>query len=421
MTRSPRPFCGVDFGTSNSTVGLFEAGRGRLAPLEGDRVVIPSAIFFNFEAGEVHFGRRAIDDYIEGVEGRLMRALKSVLGTALMRDKTRIRSRSVAFTDIIGLFLARLKHCAEAAAGTEIPSVVLGRPVHFVDGDESADREAEAQLAEAARAVGFQTIAFQFEPIAAALDYESRLERERLALIVDIGGGTADFSIVRVSPERARVADRRADILANVGAHIGGTDFDRLLSMAEVMPAFGYRTPTADGKRELPTSYYFDLASWHLINRLYTSKVQHQLREVRREAARPELVRRLISVLEHRQGHLLAAEVEAAKIALTQAPAAEIALAVDGERLAIPVGRAAFEAAIERATARITDTIRTALADSGLGRDAIQALFLTGGSTQIPFVRDSILAMFPAAEVVEGDMFGSVGLGLALDARARFG
>ena len=144
------------------------------------------------------------------------------------------------------------------------------------------------------------------------------MTREELALIVDLGGGTSDFSIVRVSPERATAADREADILASTGVHIGGTDFDRLLSMAQVMPELGYKTATTDGKRNLPAGYFFDLATWHRINRLYTpNKAMTDLRQIRYEAARPELVDRMIDIVRHRQGHLLASKIERAKIELT--------------------------------------------------------------------------------------------------------
>ena len=303
---------GIDFGTSNSTVGIMAGERPRLVPLEGTHVTLPSAVFFNFEDDRTYFGRRAIEDYAAHTEGRLLRALKSVLGTSLIREKTRVKARSMAFADILGSFLGHLKTRLDEAAGQPVTRAVLGRPVHFVDDDEVADRQAESELEAVARAQGFDEIAFQFEPIAAALDYEQSVRREELALIVDIGGGTSDFSIVRVSPERAMAADRKADILANAGVHIGGTDFDRLLSVAKVMPELGYMSATKDGKRNLPVSYFFDLATWQRINLLYSNKAMTDLRQIRYEAARPDLVGRMIDIVAHRQGHALAGKVEAA-------------------------------------------------------------------------------------------------------------
>ncbi|MCO5162432.1 MAG: Hsp70 family protein [Mesorhizobium sp.] len=414
-------FGGIDFGTSNSTVGVIRDGRPRLVALEGGHVTLPSAVFFNFEDDRTYYGRRAIEDYTLNSEGRLLRALKSVLGSSLIHEKTRIKARSMLFTDIIGLFLKHLKTRLDEAAGDDVGRVVLGRPVHFVDGDETADRAAQSQLELAARAQGFRDIEFQFEPIAAALDYEQSVSGEELALIVDIGGGTSDFSIVRVSPDGARRADRKGDVLANSGVHVGGTDFDRLISITTVMRALGYGTPTKDGKRNLPVSYFNDLATWQRINQLYSNKAITDLRQIRQEAAEPHLVERMIDIVRHRQGHALAGRVEQAKIELTTRTATSIHLPLAGEMVDIALTQERMNAAIAPATARVVDTAAATVRDAGLVPAQIETLFLTGGSTAIPQLRDAIRALFPQARVVEGDAFGSVGLGLALDAQRRFG
>ncbi len=412
---------GIDFGTSNSTVGYMHNGRPRLVPLEGEHLAMPSAVFYNFEDNGTYFGRRAIADYTENAEGRLLRALKSVLGSSLIHEKTRIKARYLAFSDIIGTFIANLKNRLDAEVGEEIESVVLGRPVYFVDEDEAADRDAQGQLEAAARAQGFKHIAFQFEPIAAALDYEQSVTGEELALIIDIGGGTSDFSIVRVSPERARAADRKDDILASTGVHIGGTDFDRLLSVARLMPELGYKTPTKDGKRNLPVGYFNDLATWQRINMLYTPKAMTDLRQIRYEAARPELVDRMIDIVSNRQGHALAGTVEGAKIDLTGRDDTTMTVKLTEETLSLPVTRAGLDEAIEAAVERVANTVAKTLADAGVEAQRITTLFLTGGSTAIPLLKSRVLALFPGATVVQGDMFGSVGLGLSLDAARKFG
>jgi hypothetical chaperone protein len=412
---------GIDFGTSNSTVGYIAGGRPRLVPLEGDHVAMPSAVFYNFEDNNTYFGRRAIADYTENAEGRLLRALKSVLGSSLIHEKTRIKARYLAFSDIIGTFIAYLKERLDNELGQDIDHVVLGRPVHFVDEDETADRDAQNQLEAAARAQGFKHIAFQFEPIAAALDYEQSVTREELALIIDIGGGTSDFSIVRVSPERARAADRKDDILASTGVHIGGTDFDRLLSVAHLMPELGYKTQTKDGKRNLPAGYFNDLATWQRINMLYTPKAMTDLRQIRYEAAKPELVDRMIDIVANRQGHALAGTVERAKIDLTDRDDTTMAVNLTEEKLSLPVTRAGLDEAIDAAVERVANTVQKTLADAGVEAQRITTLFLTGGSTAIPLLKSRVLSLFPGATVVQGDMFGSVGLGLSLDAARKFG
>lgn len=414
-------FGGIDFGTSNSTVGVIRNGQARLVALEGEQPTLPSAVFFNFEDGHTYFGRRAITDYTDAIEGRLMRSLKSVLGSSLAHEKTRIKARQIGFIDIVGMFVGHLKKRLEEDAGAPVESVVLGRPVQFVDDDAEADAKAQGELEKAARAQGFKHIAFQFEPIAAALDYEQGVAREELALIVDMGGGTSDFSIVRVSPQRARSSDRKDDILANRGVHIGGTDFDRLLSIAHVMPKLGYLSPTKDGKRNLPASYFIDLATWQRINLVYTAKAMTDLRQIRFEAKRADLVERFIHIVEHRYGHALAGLVERAKIALTDQASADVTVALPDVHFAAEITRTGLEETIAADIERVSATVRLTITDAGVKASDITAVFLTGGSTAIPLARREILSLVPQAAVIEGDMFGSVGLGLALDAQRKFG
>lgn len=413
-------FGGIDFGTSNSTAALMRHGRPELVPLEGEHNTLPSAIFFDFEDNRVHFGRQAISLYTDGTEGRLMRALKSVLGSALFAETTRIKSGPIAFGEIIGLFLAQMKRQLEHRAGGPVERIVLGRPVRFVDEDAAADARAETELGDSARAQGFRHVEFQFEPIAAALEYERGLGREQLALIVDMGGGTSDFSVIRVSPQRANASDRRQDILASRGIHVGGTDFDRLLSLAHLMPQLGYLTPTRDGKRNLPAAYFVDLATWQRINLLYTAKARRDLRQIRHEAERPDLVDRLISVVDHRFGHGMAGLVEAAKIELTDHDRAAVRVALPETQFEVPMTRVSLEACLEAAVARVAGTVAETIREAGVPAKAITAVFMTGGSTAVPLARRAVLSLVPEAEVVQGDMFGSVGLGLALDAQRRF-
>lgn len=412
--------CGVDFGTTNSTVGLCEGSDPFLIPLEGDHVTIPSALFFSLEDGSVHFGRSAVHEYMDGAEGRFMRALKSILGTSLMEETTAVGRERMTFQDLIGRFLRHLKARLEQHAGGMPDHVVLGRPVFFIDGDETADRAAQDQLEAAARAEGFRHIEFQFEPVAAALHFERTLNEEALALVVDIGGGTSDFSVLRLSPERSRATDRHGDILSTSGVHVGGTDFDRCLNIAEVMPHMGLGTKTRDGKRHLPVWYFNDMATWHRINQLYTAKNLRDIQSLTREAAEPEKLARFQHLLSYRSGHRLAAQVEKAKIELTDTYETVIRLAEAGLSLAVPVDREAFEAASAELAAKIGMAIDDALFGAEVTAGAIDIVIMTGGGALVPLVRALVASRFPNAGIAQSDQFGSVGLGLALDAARRF-
>jgi hypothetical chaperone protein len=412
--------CGIDFGTSNTTVGASDGAKAHLIPLEGSHRTLPSAMFFDSGDHGVHYGRGAINLYLNGHEGRFMRALKSILGTSLIHEKTYIRQKAVPFASILGFFFSNLKSRVETRLDCEISDIVLGRPVRFVDKDDAADAEAQRTLERIARAQGFRNIEFQYEPIAAALDYEQRIAREELVLIVDIGGGTSDFSIVRVSPERRGKPERGADILANGGIHIGGTDFDRLLSLKSVMPHLGFGSHTADRKRNLPTLYYHELATWHRINQLYKKNVLVELRQIRYEAERRDLVDRFIRIVEGRQGHSIAIAVEEAKIELTTAPTTTATIGDQGDWAQFRFMRNDFDEAISDSIERVVATVQRLLGDARIAAGDINTILLTGGSSMVPALREGILALFPQARIAESDLLGSVGIGLSLDALSKF-
>lgn len=412
--------CGVDFGTSNSTVGWSRPGSSALLQLEGDRVTLPSVVFFNADEEQVYYGRAALDNYLQGYEGRLMRSLKSLLGTELIDDQTEVMGKALPFKMLLAQFIAELKRRAEASAGREFSSAVFGRPVFFVDGDEDADFAAEDTLYEIAQAVGFKEIDFQYEPIAAAFDYESQIDKEELVLIADIGGGTSDFSLVRLSPQHAQKADRRSDILATGGIHIGGTDFDKYLSLHSIMPLLGLGS-RLNNNSEMPSSYYFNLATWHTINLAYTQKTWLQIKDIYRDARDKDKLDRLLHLIEHRNGHWLALQAEEGKIALSSH--AQTALSLD--RLSPPqtvqLQRDEFEAAISKLVGSVETTVSKLLQDAGITADQVDTVFFTGGSSGVHLLRERIAALLPAARRVEGDLFGSIGAGLALDAARKFG
>ncbi len=413
--------CGLDFGTSNTTLGVVSRGDARLAALDGGSTTLPSAIFFDFDRpGETIIGRQAIAAYVDGADGRFMRALKSVLGTSLIDEETQLNRSRIGFRDVIGRFLSEAKRRAEAA-GAAIDSVVHGRPVHFVDGDAAADARAQTALEEIAHSVGFRHVSFQFEPIAAALGYElEQVSAEEIALVADIGGGTSDFSIIRLGPRRWLRPERADDVLANDGVRVGGTDFDRDLNLAAVMPHLGYRSTMRRPGLLTPNHYFTDLASWSKINFLYAPTVLTEIRQVEREAAEPQKLRRLVKVLEQRRGHGLAIAVEAAKIALSDDAATDIRLDWIEPNLTVAIDRPGLVSATQPLADRIADCIRRCLTSAGLAADRIDAVFLTGGSTLLTHVRSAILAELPKARVVDGDKFTSVGHGLTVEAARRY-
>jgi hypothetical chaperone protein len=369
-------------------------------------------VFFDYEAHRARFGSDAIAAYVGQTEGRLMRALKTILGSPLIDEKTSLGSRMVPLTEVVGIFIRHLKHKAEVFAGQEITAVVHGRPVHFVDGDAEADARAQGVLETIARQAGFRHILFVPEPIAAAWHYEQTVQTEELVLIADIGGGTSDFSVVRIGPQRRGRIDRSEDILATAGVRVGGTDFDSALSLAAVMPLLGLGTRLVEKDLPMPNALYHELATWATINFAYTYKNEREVGALVLEAGEPDKVGRLLAVIGKHFGHRVAFAVEDAKIALSAEDDAAVSLDFIEKGLAATATRAGFERAIHTRTDRLYQTARDCIAAADLDGAAIDTVFLTGGSSRVPAVRAAIAEAAPAARLATGSDLLSVASGL---------
>lgn len=403
---------GIDFGTSNSAAALIAAdGSLQVVPLDGARSEMPTALFFASETHTVLFGSEAMQAYLAGTEGRLLRSLKSLLGSRLMDEYTAVGDKSIRYFDIVVLFFKELKRRCEAHAGHTLTHAMLGRPVHFVDDDAERDLLAQETLGKAALEAGFTHIAYQLEPIAAALDYEQRVAQETSALVVDIGGGTSDFTVIRLNPARSVQSDRKADILATTGVHIGGTDFDRLLDLATVMPLLGYKH-VGTGGRIVPNGVFFDLSTWHLIHQAYTRKSMHFARELWTDYTDPALHTRLMDALEGQHGHRMLAGVEAAKIACSiSGDSAVVDLDFLDRTLTPHIDAQSMELALHTSIAQVVRCAQDCVAAAGL--QSVDAVYLTGGSSALRTLIAALRQAMPQATLVEGNRFGGVAAGLA--------
>ncbi|ASV97992.1 Hsp70 family protein [Paraburkholderia aromaticivorans] len=414
-------YCAIDFGTSNSAVAVPDGGALKLAPVEGAYTTLPTSVFFNTDENTREFGRAALAAYIDGFDGRLMRSMKSILGSPLAENSTDLGDGSaIKYTDVIAIFIDHLKRSAETSAGGPISRAVLGRPVFFVDDDPRADQMAQRQLEAAARSVGLQEIHFQYEPIAAAFDYESHLTEEGLVLVADIGGGTSDFSLVRVGPERMKRVERKDDVLAHHGVHVAGTDFDRRVELATILRELGYQTLDPEG-REIPNRVYFDLATWHLINTVYAPKRVSELALMRHLFTEVKHHDRLMRVVDRRLGHALAAHAEEAKIGVAAGGETVIDLDEVEDDLRLAFDEAQLIQAGQEETRRIVQAARDTVQSAGVTTRELSAIYFTGGSTGLAFLSSALAAAFPDAKAVFGDRLASVATGLGIHARRLFG
>lgn len=409
---------GLDFGTTNTALATIDAGVPRRLELEGEHLTIPSAVFYAAFENERAYGRDAFGRYLAGDDGRLLRGLKTVLGTSLASERTAAGGQLRTFSDIIeALFVHVFRAVSERR---EDCTLVVGRPVHFGHPDVAQRDDPEAFLRAILERLGFCDISFLYEPLAAALAHERTARREELALVVDIGGGTSDFSVIRTSVDRSSRVDNANDVLANSGIRIGGDRLDEKFSLAVAMPQLGYGSRLKGTEREQPGRIWFDLVTWHRINALYNKKTVAEIRMMLLDAAEPERVQHLLTSVEARRGHAIAASVEQAKARLSDATVTALTLDVGKPPLLeIDVDRASLEEAVASEIERVRECALIAISDAGVQCDDIQALFYTGGSSLLPLLRQRIGSLFPNARTVQENAFGSVAEGLAIEASRR--
>ena len=409
--------CGIDFGTTNSVVGVATSEQVSLVPLEGQAKTIPTALFYT--PSETLLGRQAINAYIDGYEGRFMRSIKRILGTDLMDKYTVINKKAIKFDTIIAHFLKHLKTCAEQQTGTEITSVVLGRPVHYQDGGQT-DTAAEEKMRRIASFVGFKNIVFQYEPIAAAFAHEQALTQDKLALVVDLGGGTSDFTLMRIGPSYRQQAERSQDILGTFGIRIGGNDFDKDLSLACFMPSFGRNTTYGPKNLNVPNFIYSDLAEWSKINFTYTQQNIDMVQTLLISSHAPERLERLLDLLEYQKAHHLLNIVEEAKIHLTTLQNVHSVFDALSEPLEFDISRSKFDEVALDKTGKIEIAAKEVLKQANLAIDNVELLILTGGTCEIPLVSRTFRSLFPSAQIADKQKMDSVGLGLTYYAKSIF-
>lgn len=421
-------FCGIDFGTTNSSISIAKNGKTpKLILFPNGKNTIPTAVFYPEEKSLTPlFGDEAVLAYITGATGRFMRSMKRVLGSTIMLSGTTINGSFVKFNTILGQFIAYLKNQAEASCGETLDAVVMGRPVHFCNNNPSGDKNAQKELENIARFVGFKDVAFQFEPIAAAYAHEIHLQRECIACVVDIGGGTSDFTIIKIGPNLKNKTSRTDDILASTGICIGGNDFDKDLCLRCFMPTFGLGT-LGGGKSKydkvlpLATVPYHTLSKWSEVNTMYVQKEKNYIKKMLYESQEPDKVKRLLELVEKERGHTLLSAVETTKIQLSSSDHVGITLKFISDFPRISVEKGDFECSLKTDINLISKSLGECLNQAQIAAEDIQMVILTGGSTEIPIIQHTIKNIFPQAEISQENKLSSVGLGLAYDSLRCFG
>ncbi|WP_299916977.1 Hsp70 family protein [uncultured Roseobacter sp.] len=408
---------GIDFGTSNSAAGYLADGKPRLIEMSPGMTTLPTTFFFDFETRETLIGEPANQALLDGADGRFMRALKRVLGTTLMHEKRQILNERVTFVEIIARFLHQIKTRAEAETGLIFDRALSGRPVVFHGAGDAREAQAEADLRACYLAAGFRDVAFMPEPEAAAIASGALDQSSEIGLIVDIGGGTSDFSLFRSTPDGV-------DILANHGVRIGGTDFDRAISIDRVMPLLGKSTELrkvmGPGTSPVPNAIFNDLATWEKIPFLYTAQNRRMVAEMARLAEEPEKLSRLATVLEEEIGHDLAFAVERGKIAANTGGADPVISLDQIERaLSAPLPSGMLDHVLAPYAQRLREGAAETLQRAGKRPDQVDRVIYVGGSSLMSMISKTMKTQFAEARHSFTEVFTAVTDGLAIASASR--
>src|SRR3954454_10314074 len=423
---------GIDFGTTNSSVALATGtSRVELASFtfSGTETLSSRSVLY-FEqiksAGGMKrthglSGSAAIERYLESDEkGRLIQSLKSHL-TSRALTGTEVFGRRHRLEELIFRILSDLRKHAERQFERPIRHAVVGRPVRFVGSESDEDDDfAVARLREPFQIAGFEHVDFELEPVAAAYSYESTLDHDELILIGDFGGGTSDFSLLRVGPDARKRAGGRRDLLGYSGVGLAGDAFDARIVRKLVSPALGSNSEARSLNKILPavpTWIYANLEHWHYLSFLRTNNVREILKSSRARALEPEKIEALIAIVEQDLGYQLHQAVQRVKFALSQHESAEFRFHDGGLDLRIPVTRRAFETWIADDLRLIEGAVDSLLRNAGMHPHDVDRVFLTGGSSFVPAVRSIFTSRFGKGRIRGGHEFTSVAHGLALRAQ----
>jgi hypothetical chaperone protein len=410
---------GLDFGTTNSVVALAQAGEAPemvgFAGPEAISAVFRSALCFWEDNGvQVEAGPWAIAEYLEYPEGsRFLQSFKSVAASTVFEHAS-VFDKRMRFEELGRTFLRKLAEHSGGKLGARPDRIVVGRPIEYAGSrpDPKLARERyDAMFA------GFGTeIHYVYEPIGAAFSYAKRLSDPATLLVADFGGGTSDFSVVRVD---APGAARRCTALGHAGIGIAGDRFDYRIVDQLVLPLLGkgshYRS--FDKVLEIPGGYFADFGDWSRLALMRNRRTLEALHKLQRAAEEPAAIGRMIAIIENELGYRLYDAVGKLKRALSSVAQAEFRFEGGGVKLATDVRRDQFEAWIAPDLARIEATVDRALATSETNEAAIDRVFLTGGSSLIPAVRAIFARRFGEERIGDGGELTSIAHGLAMVAQ----
>ena len=420
----PKYVYGIDFGTSNSGVSIWNNETKALVEHPSIQEAEPTLLYFpdaeiiGRHHTKVLLGKDAITNYVgDNMQGRLLQSIKTFLPDKSFTE-TKINGKEYTIEELAAFVIRHLKRKADSVTGENVKVAVMGRPAVFHE-DAGRDRLAQERLESAARQAGFEKVYFQYEPIAAAFAYEQSIQTPQTALVGDFGGGTSDFAILKLDPEKRTTANRLSDVLASGGVSVAGNALDSAVMWEKVTPVLGrgavYKDHPNDPGIEVPNSIFWDMCHWERYAFLWGDKrTMDWMWRYSKLSDKPKGFEMSYALIKHNCGFALFRAIEKAKIALAREDSARIAFAKREIEINIPLDIAGFDAATAAKLEPVSKALEQTVAKSGITASGISSVFLTGGTSRVRSIRRMLERQFGAGKIHSGDDFMSVSKGLAL-------
>ncbi len=409
---------GIDFGTTNSVLSIFDRSTKQIV----ETISVPSILYFPINQSsedDLNYlvGEKAIESYLaENMKGRFMKSIKQILPVSSFVN-TRIGNNLYSASDLVSFILIDLKKAADKIIGYTCETAIIGRPVFFDDLNKGKDDLAQKRLLEAAEIAGFTSIRFQFEPISAAFAYEKTIQKKERVLVADLGGGTTDFTLIELDPTKSTSINRREDILATGGIYIGGDNFDSSFMWEKGTPYFGrgIQYESMPGKMvDLPTSFFQNICSWKEMNFFNGQKVKNSLNQYFVYTKRNPIFKNLITLIDNNLGFSVFKEIEKVKIQLTENESTLFEFSKLDIQIKEEISKDKYAEIINYDVICIERYLNKFLEINAIQSSQIDSLFLTGGTSLVPSVKQIFHQKFPTTPIHSGDNFISVANGLAL-------
>lgn len=417
---------GIDFGTTNSALSVNENGKVTTVDIDLYNTTgktLRSVLYFN-EENRVFVGQEAIDQYInDGAYGRFMQSIKAFLPSKRF-DCTNIYGRDYTIEELVAIILWKIKERGESCLKAKVDSVVIGRPVVFSTDSESDDL-AQERLNEAALMAGFKNIKFQYEPVAAALTFKESLPQgeKRNILIGDFGGGTSDFTVIKLTGGKTEIKDS-FEVLSLGGVYVGGDSFDSQIMLDKITKYFGrnvkYKFMGKDDWLNMPTHIIYTLCQWHLIPQLRERKTMEFIRQLKMNADKKKLVENLENLILDNYGFMLFQAIEKAKCELSFLDNSQIFFKERNLTISEEITREEFERINSQNIRKIDECVDSVVERSGIAKSQIDMVFITGGSSHIPRLQKLFIEKFGKEKIRQKDAFTSVVHGLGVSASFLF-